>query len=53
MNNTQKPDSQQSHERKPTSPQHDDNKQHPGQSKPAHPDRQDHRDADRNAPHKK
>jgi hypothetical protein len=53
MNTTQKPDAHQSHERKPTTPQRDDNKQHPGQSRPTNPDRQDHRDTDRNVPHKK
>jgi len=53
MTTTQKPDSQQSHERKPTNPPRDDNKQQPGQSRPNDPDRQDHRDADRSAPHKK
>jgi hypothetical protein len=55
MNTTQKPASSQSNERKPTSPQHDDHKQHPDQSKPATPEREEHRDRDhdRDAPHKK
>jgi hypothetical protein len=51
MSTTQKPASTHPHERKPTSPQHDDHKQHPGQPKPTTPEREDHRD--RNAPPKK
>lgn len=53
MNTTQKPDTQHSHERKPAPPQRDDAKQQPGHSRPANPDQQEHRDTDRNAPHKK
>jgi hypothetical protein len=53
MNTTHKPDPHQSPERKPMTPQHDDNKQHAGQTKPNHPDRAGHRDEERNAPHKK
>lgn len=55
MSTAQKTTSSQSHERKPTDPQHDDHKQRPGQPKPTTPEREGHhdRDKDRNAPHKK
>jgi len=53
MNTTQKPDPRHSHGRKPAAPQRDDAGRRPGQSGPANPDRQGHRDAERHAPHKK
>jgi hypothetical protein len=52
MNMTQKPDPHHSHERKPTNPQHDDNKR-PGHAKPTSPERDDHRNNDRHTPNKK
>ena len=46
MNMTQKPDPHHSHERKPTNPQHDDNKRN-GQTKPAKPEQEEHRGGER------
>lgn len=53
MNATQKPDPHHSHERQPTTPQRDDAKQPPGQPNPTNPRQREHRDADRDTPHKK
>jgi hypothetical protein len=53
MNTTHKSDPHQSTERKPMSPQRDDDRQRQSQAKPNDPHRQDHRDANRDAPHKK
>ena len=52
MNTNHKPEPHQSPERKPMSPQRDDDKQRQGQSKPNDPSRQDHHGADRDAKHK-
>jgi hypothetical protein len=53
MNTPQKSTPGHSHERTPTHPQRDDDKQHPGQAKPGKQDQEDQHDRDHRAPHRK